>query len=128
MQMGVDFVLALEHVCLDHHGVWMPELLEHGDLGVSGHGAMLQSPIMSRAPPISLDPFNYGRPSGSEWNVPALELERLLLLSQQIELTTEITPIQAWYRIKSHTDFHRLSSGRLAALGNELQPIVTCYG
>lgn len=128
LQMGVDFILSLEHVCLEHHSVWLPELQETGDLGATGHETMLQSPILHQGPPFSSDPSNYGRPSGSQWDVPAFELEKLLALSYRIHLAGEVTPIEAWAGIKSHADFNRLSNAKLQALGSTLQPVVRCYG
>ena len=126
-QVGVNFVLALEQPCLWHYGVISPELLVQGSVG-TGHEAMLSSPIMSRAPNFSFHPLRIGRPAGSQWSVPAVELERLLDLSQQIDLDGEITPVQAWQTIRYHPGFEALLPEQLDGLRETLLPMVKCYG
>ena len=83
---------------------------------------------MSRAPNFSLNPLQMGRPSGSQWHVPAGELERLLDLSQQIDLDGEITPVQAWQTIRYHPRFDTLLPQQLESLRDALLPSVKCYG
>lgn len=122
-QVGVDFVLALEYVCLAHH-------VSHcGDEEGSGHEMMLMSPIMSRSPPLnsSLQPGS-GLPSGSKWTVPAVELEKLLEFSDRLSLDGEITPVEVWQRIRQHPNFCRLTRDGLEVLKTTLVPEVKCYG
>lgn len=127
-QVGVNFVLALEQPCLTHHGILSPELLMEGCVG-GGHESMLSSPIMSRAPSFSFNPFSFGRPPGDSWNVPIIELERLLSLSQQLDLDeSEMTPVQAWQLIRGHPNFERLLPGQLDGLREMFLPLVKCYG
>ncbi len=130
LQLGVDFVLALEHICLHHHDSLHyhdPQLTELVDEGATGHAVMLQSPIIYYAPNY-LDPITFGCPPEGEWNVPAAELERLLELSHNLDLSNEVTPVQAWQRILAHPHFDDLSSGDLLALCQHLVPSVECYG
>ena len=96
--------------------------------GGTGHQAMLSSPIMARGPSFSLNPLRFGRTAGSQWEVPAAELERLLNLSQQIDLDGEITPIQAWQVINCHPSFETMSMEQLETLRVTLLPGVKCYG
>jgi hypothetical protein len=128
-QIGVDFVLSLEQICLYHHLDWdSPELNELGQTGATGHAAMLQSPILRHAPPLVLDTQKFGHPSSSTWSVPAAELERLLALSPQLDFTNEITPIQAWRQIQSHPEYGKLPLVNLESLCQDLLPSVHCYG
>jgi hypothetical protein len=143
-QVGVDFVLALEHVCLEHHA-------EHSAAHEgSGHEMMLMSPIMwhsparqdaqhashsqraSPQPPTSAaqqPPHpSSGLPTGTRWSVPALELEKLLDFSDKLSLNGEITPVEAWQRIRQHPNFEGMTRDGLDALKETLLPEVTCYG
>ncbi|KAK5165268.1 uncharacterized protein LTR77_009366 [Saxophila tyrrhenica] len=127
-QLGVDFVLALEHVCLHHHDFISPELEEEGDEGATGHASMLQRPVIRYAPPAAFSPMTFGRPATTQWGVPAVELETLLSLSRRLELSDEITPVQAWQRILAHPNYNELRPGALEALCQQLVPEVRCYG
>ena len=142
-QVGVDFVLALEHVCLDHHA-------EHATAaGGSGHEMMLMSPIMWHSPARQAAARSQpsaarqpspeatthataqtrsGLPSGTRWSVPAIELEKLLDFSDKLSLEGEITPVEAWQRIRQHPNFGELNRDGLEALKETLLPEVTCYG
>ncbi|OCT45688.1 hypothetical protein CLCR_01540 [Cladophialophora carrionii] len=152
-QVGVDFVLALEHVCLEHH-------TEHANADDgSGHGMMLMSPIMWHSPApqaagrntttprrqqrqqqqqlpsspaatrlTAPAPTSSGLPSGTRWSVPAIELEKLLDFSDRLSLDGEITPVEAWQRIRQHPNFDGLTRDGLETLKQTLLPEVTCYG
>ncbi|EXJ60924.1 hypothetical protein A1O7_05077 [Cladophialophora yegresii CBS 114405] len=139
-QVGVDFVLALEHVCLDHHA-------EHANADDgSGHEMMLMSPIMwhspapqaagraqttrQPSPAAAAAPAqtSSGLPSGTRWSVPAIELEKLLDFSDRLSLEGEITPVEAWQRIRQHPNFEGLTRDGLETLKQTLLPEVTCYG
>jgi hypothetical protein len=60
--------------------------------------------------------------------VPAVEVERLLNLSSRLSLEGELTPIEAWQRIKQHPGFATLDRGRLQQLKAVILPEVQCYG
>lgn len=160
-QVGVDFVLALEHVCLEHHNPGAPH--GGGEEG-SGHEMMLMSPIMWHSPARQQQPSSRGgtaSPSsttpqpvpcsargaaphpltattaagsfpssatGTRWSVPAIELEKLLDFSDKLSLDGEITPVEAWQRIRQHPNFEGMTRDRLEALKATLLPEVTCYG
>ncbi|KIX08985.1 uncharacterized protein Z518_00063 [Rhinocladiella mackenziei CBS 650.93] len=122
-QVGVDFVLALEHVCLGHHA-------RHSvNTEGSGHEMMLMSPIMSRSPPFAQSTqTDSGLPDGTRWSVPAVELEKLLEFSDRLSLDGEVTPVEAWQRIRQHPNFSNLTRDGLEALKATLIPEVKCYG
>jgi len=126
-QVGVNFVLALEHPCLYHHSIPSVPMLAHGEIGY-GHSLMLSSPIMEHSPSYSLNPLKMGWPKGTTWNVPAIELDKLLSFSDQIELESEITPVQVWHQVRCHPNFNSLTPERLQSLRDALLPSVKCLG
>ena len=124
-QVAVDFVLDLERPCLSHHG---PEV---HDGEFSGHRLMVQAPIMASSstpsPVYNMKPGGE-LPNNATWTVPAVEVERLLNLSSRLSLEGELTPIEAWQRIKQHPGFATLDRGRLQQLKAVILPEVQCYG
>lgn len=113
-QIGIDFVLALEHPCLHH----TRNDLESGDS--YGHILTAQAPLLTHAPrPI--------QPTSS-WTIPAAEIERLLNLSSQLNLAGELTPVQAWSRIRSYPGFEKLNLDQLETLKEALLKEIQCYG
>jgi hypothetical protein len=128
VQLGVDFVLTLEHVCLHHHGLVSDEPVEQCSKGADFHAALLQSQVMHRADPAELHPLPSGLPSQAAWDVPAVELERLLSLSQQLGLTNEITPVQAWQQLVSHPKYAQVTREKIEALCQQLLLNVRCQG
>ena len=124
-QIAVDFVLDLERPCLSHHGAEV----HNGEF--SGHKLMVQTPIMAHSntprPIFNLKPGD-AIPTNASWTVPALEVERLLNLSSRLSLEGEITPIEAWQKIKQHPGFATLNRDRLEQLKLVLLPEVQCYG
>ena len=115
-QIGIDFVLSLEQPCLGH---------TRGDGGVtseepSGHALTAQAPLLTSAP-SELTP-------SSSWQIPAIEIDRLLDLSSQLDLLGEVTPVQAWSRIRAYPKFDKLSRDSLEGLKQALMVEVHCYG
>ncbi|KIW18148.1 hypothetical protein PV08_02436 [Exophiala spinifera] len=123
-QIGVDFVLGLEYVCLEHHAI------HRTDIDGSGHEMMLMSPIMRCSPPLSSQPTETGSglPDGTKWTVPAVELEKLLEFSDRLSLDGEITPVEAWQRVRLHPKFPDLTMAGLDDIRAKLVPEVKCYG
>jgi hypothetical protein len=62
------------------------------------------------------------------WIVPAIEFERLLQLSSKLGLEYEVTPIQAWDRIRNHPRFQDLTQERLMELAALVLPHIKCHG
>ena len=115
-QVGIDFVLSLEQPCLGH---------TRGKGGISsevpsGHALTAQAPLLTSAPP-TLTP-------SSSWEIPAVEIDRLLDLSSQLNLLGEVTPVQAWARLRAYPKFEKLSRDNLEALKQALTVEVHCYG
>ena len=113
-QIGIDFVLSLEQPCLGH---------TRGDESSdnpSCHALTAQAPLLTAAP-ASLS-------STSTWQIPAVEIERLLDLSSQLDLQGEVTPVQAWSRIKNYPGFGKLGPDRLEGLKFALMAEVECCG
>jgi hypothetical protein len=113
-QIGIDFVLALEHPCLSHtkNDLQSPESY--------GHILTTAAPLLTHAPqPIQ---------PASSWSIPASEIERLLNLSSQLNLAGELTPVQAWSRIRSYPGFEKLNLDQLETLKQALLKEVQCYG
>lgn len=115
-QIGIDFVLSLEQPCLGH---------TRGEGGISsevpsGHALTAQAPLLTAAP-TTLTPT-------SSWQIPAVEIDRLLDLSSQLNLLGEVTPVQAWARLKAHPGFEKLSRDSLEGLKQALMVEVQCYG
>lgn len=102
-------------------------MLAHGDLG-AGHSLMLSSPIMEHSPHYSLNPLKMGWPRGATWQVPSIELEKLLSFSDQIELEGEITPVQVWHAVITHPSFVKMTPERLEVMRNILEANVKCLG
>ncbi|KPI41037.1 uncharacterized protein AB675_7962 [Cyphellophora attinorum] len=127
VQVGINFVLALEHPCLYHHSIPSVPMLAHGYMG-TGHSLMLSSPIMEHSPSYSLNPLKMGWPRGAKWNVPAIELEKLLTFSEEIELEGEVTPVQVWNVVKRHPKFESMTAEKLEAFRDALLPSVKCLG
>ena len=113
-QVGIDFVLALENPCLTH----TKKDLESS--GSYGHILTAHAPLLTNGP-RSLD-------QASSWTVPAVEIERLLNLSSQLNLAGELTPVQAWSRIKAYPGFEKLNLDQLEILKQALLQEVQCYG
>lgn len=61
--------------------------------------------------------------------MPAIEIERLLELSEGLYLLGELTPVQAWNRIKSYPGLQQFSDAlqRLEQLKQRLKAEVKCY-
>ena len=113
-QVGIDFVLALESPCLDHARADLESETSYG------HSMSFQAPLLTHGP----------RPlrNSSAWTMPAAEIERLLSLSTQLNLAGELTPVQAWSRIKSHPAFEKMNINHLEYLREALIREVQCYG
>jgi hypothetical protein len=113
-QVGIDFVLALENPCLHH----TRDNLESTES--YGHILTTNAPLLTQRPRIA-------EPTSS-WTIPAAEIERLLNLSSQLNLAGELTPVQAWSRIRCYPGFEKLNRVRLETLERALLEEIQCYG
>ncbi|ERF71458.1 hypothetical protein EPUS_06840 [Endocarpon pusillum Z07020] len=113
-QIGIDFVLALENPCLHHTSNDLQSAETYG------HILTTHAPLLTHRPRAP-------QPTSS-WTIPAAEIERLLNLSSQLNLAGEITPVQAWSRIRSYPGFEKLNLDQLETLEKALLKEVQCYG
>lgn len=113
-QVGIDFVLALENPCLHHTSKDLQSAETYG------HILTTHAPLLTHRPRAP-------QPSSS-WTIPAAEIERLLNLSSQLNLAGELTPVQAWSRIRSYPGFEKLNLDQLETLEKALLKEVQCYG
>lgn len=115
---------SLEQPCLRHHRTH-----SFPDGETNGHVLMIQSPILTRCPaPISTDSKREHIDTSYNWSAPELEVEKLLELSTRLTLDGEITPVEAWRRIKQHPGFRHLNRANIEALKEMMLPEVMCYG
>jgi hypothetical protein len=113
-QVGIDFVLALENPCLHHTRDDLESTESYG------HILTTNAPLLTQRPRIP-------QPTSS-WTIPAAEIERLLNLSSQLNLAGELTPVQAWSRIRCYPGFEKLSRVHLEMLEKALLEEIQCYG
>ena len=126
-QNAVDFVLALEKPCLAHH----PADFDNLNADSNGHCLMLQAPLLSRQPNRSQsNPTNSQAAAATQsgWNVTVIEIEKLLNLSDRLSLDGELTPVEAWQRIRRHPGFPYMTTEQLETLRDVLLSNVKCYG
>lgn len=114
-EIAIDFVLALEHPCMTH--IPHPTTTTQDP---SNHILLASTPLMSSAP----DPPQ----PDSSWTASAAIIKELLNLSSNINLQGELTPVEAWHRLRQHPDFWRLDPGGMEQLKSELTRVVTCCG
>lgn len=86
------------------------------------HVQMASAPLVASAP----------RPPepNTKWNWTASStiIRQLLTLSSTINLAGEITPVEAWNRVRQHPDFWRFDRRQIDNLKNELSGEVKCCG
>jgi hypothetical protein len=126
LQVSADYrsLYSLEQPCLRHHRTH-----SFPDGETNGHVLMVQSPILSRCPaPISADSKREHIDPSYTWSAPSSEVEKLLALSTRLTLDGEITPVEAWRRIKQHPGFRFLDKANIEALKEMMLPEVMCYG
>ncbi|EAS27792.3 uncharacterized protein CIMG_08996 [Coccidioides immitis RS] len=113
-QVGVDFVLFLERHCLQHARTSCAKS------PFSGHILTFQTPLLANGPDVLHD--------NDTWEIPACHLDRLFDLAGALNLEGDITPVQAWNRIKQHSLFHKLNAETLRNLTVQLRKEVQCFG
>lgn len=121
--VAIEFVLALEHPCMTHirHPAAMPSASSSNDNPIF-HVQMASAPLVSSAPrpPEPNTKWN--------WTASATIIRQLLALSSTINLVGEITPVEAWNRVRRHPDFWKFDRTQIDGLKNELSGKVKCYG
>lgn len=117
-EVAIEFVLALEHPCMGH--IQHPSNTSSTD--PSNHIHMVSAPLLSSAP----------RPPEpnvtSSWTANGTIIKELLNLASSINLEGEITPVEAWHRLRQHPDFWKLDRQSIDSLKNDLSSSVRCCG
>lgn len=117
-EVAIEFVLALEHPCMAH----IPHPSNTSSTDPSNHIHMVSTPLLSRAPcPPEAN-------SMSCWTANSTIIKELLNLSSSINLEGELTPVEAWHRLRQHPDFWKLDQQGIDSLKNELCSTVRCCG
>ncbi|KAL9023789.1 MAG: hypothetical protein Q9196_006971, partial [Gyalolechia fulgens] len=116
-EVAVDFVLALEHPCMQH----LPHPTDPLSEDPSNHSLMLSTPLVSHAP------RSFQR-SDTNWAANATMIKGLLNLSLSFNLEGEITPVEAWHRLHQHRSFARLDKWAIEKIKADLSANVRCEG
>ncbi|KAF2099770.1 hypothetical protein NA57DRAFT_55712 [Rhizodiscina lignyota] len=122
-QIGIDFVLALEHPCMDHMQFLMVRSQESDEGEISGHALMATCPPESYVAEHPKEPYGHKMP-----DIGMTDLVKLLDLSNRLPLDGEITPIMAWAGIHSHPRRDQLTKDDFDKLKHDLTAKVRCYG
>ncbi|KAL8950155.1 MAG: hypothetical protein Q9222_003783 [Ikaeria aurantiellina] len=113
-EVAVDFVLALEHICMSH----LPHPADPPSEDPSNHALMMSTAIVSRAPnPPQVN---------ASWTANGAMIKELLNLSSAINLEGEITPVEAWHRLRQHPGFSRLDRNAIDRIKADLSASVRC--
>ena len=117
-EVAIDFVLALEHPCMPH----LPHPSDPQSDEPTNHALLFSTPLASHAPRSfqkSVDP---------SWTANTAMIKELLNLSSAINLEGEITPIEAWHRLRQHPGFSRLDRWAIEKIKTDLSASVRCCG
>ncbi|KAL8679137.1 MAG: hypothetical protein Q9186_004582 [Xanthomendoza sp. 1 TL-2023] len=114
VEVAVDFVLALEHPCMPH----LPHPADPPSNEPTNHALLMSAPLMAQAP---ISP----RPNAA-WTANGSMIKELLNLSSAINLPGEITPVEAWHRLRQHSGFSRLDKWALEKIKEDLSTSARC--
>ncbi|KAL8769824.1 MAG: hypothetical protein Q9209_004262 [Squamulea sp. 1 TL-2023] len=113
-EVAVDFVLALEHICMPH----IPHPGDPPSDEPTNHALLMSTALTARAP---------GPPQpSSSWKANGSMIKELLNLASAINLQGEITPVEAWHRLRQHPGFSRLDKWALEKIKGDLSTSVRC--
>ncbi|KAF1348362.1 hypothetical protein EJ07DRAFT_141799 [Lizonia empirigonia] len=118
--VGLDFILSLESPCLAHN-------IPSSQDSPTGHALTVSATLLHHHPAPPQQRLSLS--GNANWEVSALDIERLLDLSSSVPLDHgEVTPVQAWDSIRKHREFGQLEVTRLEGLKEKLMASVKCYG
>lgn len=117
-EVAIEFVLALEHPCMAH----MQHPSNHHASDPSGHVHMASMPLFASAPQLPEPNKTWN------WTANGSIIKELLNLSASINLKGEITPVEAWHRLRQHPNFWKLDRQGTDNLKNKLSSMVRCCG
>ncbi|KAL9042353.1 MAG: hypothetical protein Q9180_000664 [Flavoplaca navasiana] len=113
-EVAIDFVLALEHVCMGH--------IQHPAASPSAeptnHALLMSTALVARGP---------GPPKlNSSWTADESMIKGLLNLASAINLQGEITPVEAWHRLRQYPGFSTLNKWAFENIKARLSASVEC--
>ncbi|KAL8807063.1 MAG: hypothetical protein Q9182_000896 [Xanthomendoza sp. 2 TL-2023] len=114
VEIAVDFVLALEHPCMAH----LRHPADPPSDEPTNHALLMSAPLMAQAPAPP-------RPNAA-WTANLSMIKELLKLSSAINLEGEITPVEAWHRLRQHSGFSRLDKWALEKIKEDLSASARC--
>lgn len=133
-QIAIEFILTLEQPCLDHIHAFL------GEDNENGHRLMLQASVIeaqtqlpaSAIQPLQTESTNSEILSGLRWSIPAehleAQLQRLLVTSQKLNLTGELTPVMCWSLIRDRAGSQSVYRETLDHIQRDLSTDMVCYG
>ncbi|KAL8749681.1 MAG: hypothetical protein Q9199_007535 [Rusavskia elegans] len=113
-EVAVDFVLALEHVCMGH----IPHPANPPSDEPTNHALLMSTALIARGP---------GPPQlNSSWSADGSMIKGLLNLASAINLQGEITPVEAWHRLRQYPGFSSLDKWTFEMIKTKLSASVQC--
>ncbi|KAL8996662.1 MAG: hypothetical protein Q9169_003886 [Polycauliona sp. 2 TL-2023] len=113
-EVAIDFVLALEHVCMGH----IPHPAAPPSDEPNNHALLMSTALVARGPrPPQLN---------SSWSADGSMIKGLLNLASAINLQGEITPVEAWHRLRQYPGFSRLNKWAFENIKARLSAAVEC--
>ncbi|KAL8853336.1 MAG: hypothetical protein Q9221_001812 [Calogaya cf. arnoldii] len=113
-EVAVDFVLALEHVCMGH----IPHPANAPSTEPTNHALLMSTALSAKGP---------GPPQlNSSWSADGSMIKDLLNLASAINLQGEITPVEAWHRLREYPGFSRLDKWAFEMIKARLSASVQC--
>ncbi|KAJ6440209.1 Alpha-glucosidase 2 [Purpureocillium lavendulum] len=121
--LGMEFVLKIEEPCLGHI---------HGNLAKpdepNGHALTTSAQLLASSHGPTYTPGATLLPPLPYHDAPVALLERLLSLAPDLSTYGEVTPIQAWNRIRYRPDFQGLDVHLVHTLADKLKEAAKCHG
>lgn len=125
-QTAVDFILALEAICLQAHHH------HRGEDGEMGHFLQLQHMILETPQTSRIDEPYFQYPPIPPRNTSPTHLHdtlnRLLAASRLLNITGELTPVQCWDMLRAWPPANNMSKAKFAELKRALVLEIVCYG
>ncbi|KAI3327362.1 hypothetical protein HD806DRAFT_486878 [Xylariaceae sp. AK1471] len=121
LAVGMEFVLTLESPCINHLYPSPDNVYEPG-----GHALTVSGQLAPSYPKSVFESHTAHKTFCRE--VPEELLHSLLTLSSELCPESEITPIQAWNRIRCQPLFGGLEVRNLWILAEKLRDAATCHG
>ncbi|KAI4233866.1 MAG: hypothetical protein LQ349_004148, partial [Xanthoria aureola] len=113
-EVAVDFVLALEHVCMGH----IPHPNNPPSEEPTNHALLMSAALVAKGP---------GPPQlNSSWKADGSMIKGLLNLASAINLQGEITPVEAWHRLRQYPGFSSLDKWSFELIKAKLSASVQC--